>query len=815
MHAVLSDLRHAFRILRNHPGFAVVAVLTLALGISVNTTVFSWIDNMLLRPFPGIQDPQTLALAELRNADGSYRNGMSFTDYLDYRDHNKLLAGLAVARFTPLSIGSDGRPRRGWGELVSGNYFHLLGVKLLLGRAFLPEEGRRDAGSGPVTVISYQFWKDYFHQDPHVLGKHLRVNRQNLTVIGVAPPDFAGTTPGLSYDLWAPVNMAKAMGTGTGTLTYRGTRDLTTTFARLRPGITLTQASAELTALSRRLASAYPDTNRGLSLHLEPLYAGHAGAQILLQTPLRILAAVSALLLLIVCANVANLLLARGVARRREFGIRLAMGAGSLQLLRQLFTETLLLASFGAGAGALIAPWMVQTLRVLLPPLDVPLRFESAMGVRTLFFTALLCVTVTLLCGLAPALLAIRTSLRESMESSGRSGASRSTHHLRAALVVSEVALASIALIGAGLFLRSFQHATEINPGFETRNITASQFYLSASGYSAKEQRQFCRALRERMETVPGVTAVSYADQIPLGLGTMPVHALDIPGYLPRPEEDMNIPRMFIAPGFHSLLGIQLLQGRDFTTADDEKKPLVLIVNESFVRRFLHNRPALGARLQVERTWATVVGVVKDCKYNQLTEAPMPFFYIPFQQRFAPGLNFNFYVKSAGNQAAIAQAMQREALKLNPDAVFTTNSLTQSVEGSLYPQRVAATMLGFLGSVCLLLSGIGLYSVMNYAVSQRTRELGIRVALGAAPGHIIRTVMAEGLFLAFAGLAAGAAIALYSAHWVDTLLVSMTATDPLIYGAAAFFLCAVAALATLLPAGRAATTQPTVALRSE
>lgn len=815
MHAVLSDLRHGFRILRNHPGFTFVAVLTLALGISVNTTVFSWIDHMLLRPFPGITEPESLALVEMHTASGEFRNGMSFLDYLDYRDHAKLLKGLAVARFTPLSLGGDGRPRRAWGELVSGNYFDVLGVKPALGRTFTPEEGRREAGSGPVVVISHSLWKSYFRADPNVLGKRLRVNRHELTVVGVAPEDFLGTTPGLAYDLWAPLNMATAMGTGTGTLGFRGTRDLTTTIARLGPGVSVAQAGSEMASLSGLMAAAHPDTNRGMTAHLVPSYAGHAGAQQLLQAPLRILAAVSVLLLLIVCANVANLLLARGVARRREFGIRLAMGARPEQVLRQVFTETLLLATIGACAGMLISPWMMQMLRVLLPPVDVPLRFETELGWRTLIFTALLCIAATVICGVAPALLAIRTSLRESMESSGRGGASRSTHHLRAALVVCEVALASVALIGAGLFLRSFRNATQISPGFHTRDVNVSQFYLSASGYTGPEQRQFCRSLRERLESVPGVMAVSYADQVPMSLGPMPVHPLTIPGYVALPDEDMNVSRMFVAPGFTSLLGIAMREGRDFQESDDEKTPLVMLVNESFVRRYLRGGVALGAKVQVEKAWATVVGVVADCKYNSLTESGKPFFYLPFRQRFQPGLNFNFYVKTAGNQAAVAQAMQREALKLNRDAIFTTTSLTQAIEVSLYPQRVAAMLLGFLGTVCLLLAGIGLYSVMNYAVSQRTREMGIRVALGARPTQILGTVLKEGLSLTAAGLVLGAGCALAFAPWVSSLLIRMTAVDGPTFAIAAGFLAVVAMAATLLPAGRAATTAPTTALRSE
>lgn len=815
MRSFLEDLLFGARLLRQNPGFTLIAVVTLALGIGVNTTVFSWIDNVLLRPFPGVAQPDRLALLETHFAGGPAQSQISFIDYLDYRDNLKQASAIAIARHTPLSLGADGRPRRAWGELVSSNYFDVLGVRPILGRGFTAAESSAQPGASPVVVLSYALWHEMFHNDPGVIGRTLRVNRHELTIVGVAPPGFHGTMAGLDYELWAPINLAPLMGTGSGTLTYRATRDLTLMAARLKPGATVEQLNAEADALSQRLAAAYPRTNRCISTSAVPLSQGASGAQMLLRTPLQILAAAAVLMLLLVCANVANLLLARGLGRQRELAVRLALGARPARIVRQLLTETALLGVGGAVLGCVLAAWMSQSLGALLPPLDVPLRLNMELDARALSFTVLVTLAATFACGLLPAVMSARGSLREAAGNGARLGGSRQTHALRGALVVTEVALASIALVGAGLFLRSFRNATQLDPGFDERGVTVSSYYLSASGYTGPEQREFCRQLRARMETVPGVVAVNYSDQVPLSAGPMPVHELKIPGYAARPDEDMHVQRMFVAPGFPALMGIRLLEGRDFTEADEPGKPRVITVNQSFARRYFGNSPAIGHSVTVENAPMTVVGVVADSKYNRLTEPATPFFYAPFRQNFAPGLNFNVYIKAAGNPVGIAEALRRESLALNRDAVFSTTTLAQATMLSLYPLRVAATLMSVLGLVALALAALGLYGVLSYAVRQRTRELGIRIAVGAAPVQLLRLVLTQGLTLAVTGLAVGLAGAAALARLAGSMLVHIGAHDTAVYGVTALFLITVALLATLAPARRAVRIDPIEALRSE
>jgi predicted permease len=411
--------------------------------------------------------------------------------------------------------------------------------------------------------------------------------------------------------------------------------------------------------------------------------------------------------------------------------------------------------------------------------------------------------------------MAARGSLRDVAGGGTRTGASRQTHVLRGALVIAEVALASVALVGAGLFMRSFQNASALDPGFSMQGVTVSSFYLSASGYTGPEQREFCRRLRSRMEAVPGVTAVNYSDQVPLASGTMPMHELEVPGYAARPDEDMHVYRMFVGPGFPALMNIRLLEGRDFTDADQAGAPRVMLVNRAFARRYFGNLPAVGRRLVIGRVPMTVVGVVADSKYHNLTEPTTPFFYAPFAQNFAPGLNFTVYIKAAGNEAGIAEALRREALSLNRDAVFSTTSLGQAVMLSLFPLRVAATLLGVLSAAALLLAALGLYGVLSYAVRQRTRELGIRIAVGAAPHQLLGMVLAQGLGLAAAGLVTGLIGAAVLARLADAMLVRVSAFDLGIYATTSAFLVVVALLSTLAPARRAVRIDPVEALRAE
>lgn len=820
MPAIVQDVQFGLRILRHSPWFAAVSVCTLGLGIAVNTTVFSWIDSVLLHPFPGVSDPHQLALIETLTPTGEYLVNTSYLDYRDLRDNLRLVDGVALGRFTPLSIGAEGKTERAFAELVSANYFDLLKVKPVLGRTFLPEDGLDREGGAPLAVISYRMWQTRFRGDPKVLGQTIRLNRHALTIIGVAPREFRGTLAGVLFDVWIPLTMATAMGTGDGTLHYRATRDETSTVVRLKPGVTIQQARAEVAAIGKRLAAAHPDTNRGVDLTVTPLWQGHLGAQGMLLQPLRILIALSLLLLLIVCANVSNLLLARAVSRQREFSIRLALGARRSRLAAQLLIETLLLAGAGAMLGVLLVMWMGQSLLFLRPVTDVPLDLGGGLNLPTLGFTLLIAFVATLLSGTVPALLIARSDLNEALKEGGRSaGVGSNSHRLRDLLVISEMALAMVALIGAGLFYRSFKNASGIQPGFDQTNISVSQFYLSYAGYSAQEQWDFCRILRERLESKPGVLGVTYSDVIPMsmasGAGSTPWHQLDVEGYTPAPKEQMMIHRATVPPGYFNLLGIRMLDGRDFTELDSAEAPRVIIVNETFAHRFFYGRNPIGRKVRCEGDLFIVVGLVKDSKYHTPIEGPTPFFYIPFRQWFAPGLNFAIFIKTAGDPLQMTAVLRREALALNQDAVFGTRLLSDATTRSLFPQHVAASLLGVVGAISLLLAAVGLYSVMSYAVSQRTQEMGLRMALGAQPADVLRAVMKEGFRLIVPGILAGSIIALVAARIVGGMLVNISAWDPLTFLSAAAFLGLVATLASYLPAERATHVDPMVALRTE
>ena len=810
------DLRFSGKLFWSNPRFTLVAVLTLALGIAVTATVFSWIDNVLLHPYPGVSDTRGLALLETVTTSGEHLVSTSYVDYRDYRDNLKLVSAVAIARFTPVSVGSRDNADRAWAELVSANYFDVLGVKPILGRGFLAEEGADRPGAFPIAVISYRMWQNRYGGARDVVGKTIRLNRHELTIIGVAPPNFRGTTVGLVYDVWMPIAMAGEMGTGP-VFTYRGCRDLTSTIVRLRPGVTREQAGGEASVLAKRLAALYPQTNRGIDLIVVPVWAGHLGAQNILLKPLQILTAVCALLLLIVCANVGNLLLARSVARQKEFGLRLAFGARPGRIIRQLLTETLLLAAAGAGLGMLLLLWMEKSLMSLLPAVDFPFDLRGGLNLRTVGFTLLVVVVVTIAAGLAPALISIRRDLNSTLNGGGRSGTSGvRSHRLRGFLVGLEVALAMVALVSAGLFVRSFQNAIGIEPGFDTRNVSVSQFYLSNAGYTAEEQWTFCRMLRERLEAAPGVLGVTYTDFVPLtSPGSSPQDQLVIDGYVPAPNEQMLLHRATVPPGYFQFMGIRLLEGRDFTELDQASAPAVMIVNETFARHFFGGASPVGRVVHDGGSTVTIVGEVKDSKYNTPVETPAPYFYVPFRQVFAPGLNFSFLIRTTGDPLGIVPELRREALALNQDAMFHSIRLNDAVTYSLYAQRVAASLLTAVGVLCLLLAAIGLYSVMSYAVSQRTQEFGVRMALGASRFAMVRMVTRESLILTVPGLLVGIVVALAAFRFFSSMLIGVTASDPPTFAASALFLLAVTLLASFLPATRAMRVNPMTALHCQ
>jgi len=810
------DVRSSFRAFASNPTFSLVAVLTLALGMAVSSTVFSWIDGVLLHPYPAVTDTRGLALVETVSSSGEPMVMTSYLDYRDYRDNLKLVSGVAIGRLTPVSVGAGGSAARAWAELVSANYFDVLRVKPALGRFCLPEEGADKPGAFPVAVISFRMWQERYNGDPAVLGTTIRLNRRQLTIVGVAPPRFRGTTVGLVYDVWMPITMAGEMGTGP-VFTYRACRDLTSTLVRLKPGVTLDQARSEASALGKRLAAAYPDTNRGVDVTVVPLSGGHLLAQGMLSRTLGILMAVSALLLIIACANVANLLLSRVVSRRKEFALRFAFGARRSRLVRQLLTETLSLAFAGGAVGLVMVVWMGQALNRLMPRVDFPIDFGGGLTWRTAGFTLLVVAVATAASGLAPALLSVRGDLRNALNEGGRSGMSGPrSHRLRRLLVAVEMALAMVALVGAGLFLRSSRNASRIEPGFETRNVVVNQFYLSNAGYSAEEQRTFCRVLRERMEEVPGVVGVTYTDFVPLTQpASSPVDQLVVPGYDPAPGERMWVHRATVPPGYFAFMGIPLLEGRDFSERDEAGAPAVMIVNEAFAGRFFRGVSPIGRTVSVAGADATVVAVVKDSKYDTPVEAPSPYFYLPFRQWFSPGLNFSVLLKTAGDPMRAVPDLRREALALNQDAAFHSVRLTEAIGYSRYAQTTAASLLSVVGLMCLLLAAVGLYSVISYSVGQRSREFGIRAALGASPRDIVWMVAREGSWLAVPGLLAGIAAALVAARSISGMLVGVSGTDAVTLAGSSLFELAVILLASYWPARRAVALDPMRAMRCE
>lgn len=812
------DLIFGLRLLRRSPGFAAVAVLTLALGIAANTTVFSWVDGLLLRPYPGATDGSRLAVLEMVTTGApNGANQASYLDYRDYRDNLKSLSGLALHREDVFNFGEAANSQAVWGELVSGNYFAVLGVKPVLGRVFTAEENGDKPGAYPVAVISHRLWRRRFRADPAAIGKPFRVNRQELTLVGVAPPEFRGTMPGLAFDVWVPATMAVQLGMlDDSAFRYRGDHRFYAV-ARRKPGVAIEQANAEAAAFAASLSAAYPKTNRGVSAAVLPVWKFHSGAPELLLGPLRILMAITVLVLLIVCANIANLLLARALARQKELSIRVALGAGAARLSRQLFTETLLLAAAGGLLALPLASVMGSLLPALVPKINAPVAVAFQLNGRVLLFTMLAGMLATLISGMAPLIFWLRADVNETLKEGGRSGTSGAhSHRLRGILVVSEVALATVALIGAGLFVRSFRNARSIYPGFDRTNVVMARFYLSTTGFATRDMLDFSQRLQSRLRSGPGIADAAYANYAPLGSSAGPYATVDPEGYVAAPDESRQINYYQVAPGFFSLLRIPLREGRDFLDSDDRSSPPVMIVNHSFARRYFHGGNPVGRKVKFRGAWSTVIGLAQDSKYFNIAEAPRPHFFVPFRQYAGADGQLYFFIRTASNPAPVMAGLRREVAAVDSSAgAFDAMLLVDWTEVTLLPQKVAASMLAALGLISLVLAAVGLYSVMAYAVTQRTQEIGIRMALGAQPRDVLADVLRRGMAWTITGLAAGIAGAFALARLVTAMLVKVSAADPITFGGTALFLAAVALLASYVPARRATKVDPMIALRCE
>ena len=816
MENLLKDLRYAFRSLVKRPGFTIVAILTLALGIGINTTVFSLANSVFLRQLP-VASPQNLVWI-FSDRDSS----TSYPEYLEYQQQTQLFDGVMAYEWVGLNLGSNGQSERVEGTLVSGNYFDVLGVKAEVGRTFLPDEDMTP-GASPVAVISHNLWQRRFNSDATVAGKSMVLNGIQFTIVGVTPPDFAGAEEAFPRQVWIPLMMRDSVRpgpAGVSTLNNRNMRNLDV-MARLKHGVTLSQAQAGMNVVASRLAQNYPESNRNFQITLYTAGNGRPVFRSLLKPVTQILLGVVGLVLLITCANVANLLLARAARRRKEVAIRLTLGATRTRLIRQLLTESIVLAVAGGLAGLILNFWLVNLLTALKPAVPLPVNIEFHTDWRVLSFTLLLSILAGIMFGLVPALQASKHDLVPALKDhSQQLGDRRRMFSLRNALVIGQVALSIVVLIGAGLFLRSLNHARAINPGFDAEHILTLSFNTAAQKYDATKAEQFYQQLSNRVQALPRVQSVSLAQSAPLSFFYSPAIASPVFVEGHEPPQGENPPlagNNAIGPNFFRTLGVPLLSGREFTDRDREGAPRVAIVNETLVRDLFPNTNPIGQRLHVllrqPSSWE-IVGVVKDSKYRSLGEDSTPYIFLPYMQN--PQSTMALHVRTSGNPGDLAAAVRREVQALDPNLpAFNVMSLADNIDISLFPARFGAVLVGVFGLLALLIASIGIYGVMSYGVSERTHEMGIRMALGARGRDVLRLVISQGMWLALIGVAIGAGVSLAVTRVVRSYLYGVSVTDPLTFIGIALLLIGVAVLACYVPARRATRVDPLEALRYE
>ncbi|MGH9711846.1 MAG: ABC transporter permease [Candidatus Acidiferrales bacterium] len=812
METFWQDVRYSLRMLAKKPGFTLVVAITLALGIGANATIFTWIKAVLLAPLPGIKQPERLV-----EIWGATRNNSalstSYVDYLDFRDGNTVLSGLMAHQILPLNLGRGDKPERVWAAIVSGNYFDVLGVKALIGRTFLPEEDKTP-NTHPVAVIGYGLWQRRFGADPNVLGRTITLNEHDFTIIGVTPKDFGSPFAGIALDVWTPAMMKDYVARPHFSLTDRGSRWLMV-MGRLKPGATLAQARANIGAIASRLEREYPRTNEQLGVAVYSVAQSPFGLKSDIRPALAILMAAVAVVLLIACANVANLVLARAASRRKEIAIRLALGGSRGRLVRQMLTESFVLASLGTALGLTIAFWTSRSLAAFLPPYANKASFDTRPDAVVFAFSLGLTVITALLFGLAPTLEASKqdlvTALKDNAATVGRGPRKVSLRH---ALVIIQVALSMVALISAGLFVRSLREAYKADPGFDPHGVLLVSFDPFLSGYDETRGREFYRRLVERVSTTPGIQSTTLARRLPLTDGGIAFANVVIDGYAPAKDEDMRLNYETVGPLYFQTMRIPLLHGRDFDERDHENTQGVVIINETMARRYWPGGDALGRRLKLTKDWLEVVGVAKDVKNRSLSEAPQPFLYLALLQDYRS--NMILVARTAIEPEKMFHAVQAEVARLDPKMpMFDAKTLEDHIGISLFLQRMAATLLSIFGLLALLLAALGLYGVIAYTVSQRTREMGIRIALGATQGDVLKLVLGQGLMLCAAGMIGGLLIAVAVTRLSAYLLYGVSAADPETFSVVALILLGVGLLAAYFPARRATKVDPTITLRME
>jgi macrolide transport system ATP-binding/permease protein len=805
---VIHDLRQALRSLVSAPVLTFAAALSLGLGIGANTTVFTWVQAVLLRPIPGAIDTDAVRVAAMENRDGQSRS-WSYPNYRDYRDRATLVDVVAQDDVA-MSVAVEGRAERAYGGMVSGNYFQFMGIQPALGRLIGPEDDRT-AGAHPVAVLSHAYWQRRFAGAPNIVGTQVTINNTPMTVIGVAADGFMGSFLGISTALWVPMAMQPQM-QGSDRLEARGSGWMQV-YTRYRAGASHAQAQAEAAAVMSQLANEHRRSFDGWRLRLVQSWEAPFGAPQVLAPILGVLSIVVALVLLIACANVANLLLSRAVGRRREVAIRLSLGASRRRLVQQLLTESLLLSAIAGVIGTLVAYWTSGVLMAFAPPTDMPIEFGLRVDGWTLAYAAAMSIVTGIVFGLAPAFQASRPNTVHALkEEAGRGSGGRTGQRLRGALVVVQVAVCLVLLVGASLFVRSLQAAQDVNPGFDPDGVLIASVDLLPNGYTPETGRQFHRRLIEAVGALPGLQSAALARQVPLGLSGTSSSGAEIAGYTPQPDEDVNIVYNSIGPRYFETMRIPLASGREFTPQDTRESAPVIVVNETMARRYWAGREAVGGRVRIGKTEYQVVGVARDIKYNSLAERPQPHMYLALEQNFTSAVVL--HVRSLGAPGAVLASLRELIRGLDANLpIYDARTLDEHLGTAVFAQRMGANLLGAMGVLALILAAVGLYGVIAYAVSQRTQEMGIRLALGAAPRDLLAMIVGHGMKLTVAGVAIGLALAYVMAGFMQSLLPGITPRDPITFVGVPLLLAFIALVAAIIPARRAGAVDPVTALR--
>ncbi|MCM3872701.1 MAG: ABC transporter permease [Pyrinomonadaceae bacterium] len=820
MRTFLEDLHFGLRSLSRKPGFTAVVVLTLALGIGANSLIFTLANAVLIRPLP-VAEPDRVVSFYATSLGSTRQARFSWLNYADYRDQNDVFTGLIAVTQVPLTIGQGDQSEPVLGEVVSGNYFSLLGVNATAGRIFTAED---DHSSGDrVVVVGFSFWQRRFGADPGLINRTITLNGTRFTVIGIANKEFRTTTVGPATDVWIPMMQAEAW-LGADWNSSRSKNQFRV-MGRLKSGVTREQAQASATAIALRLSQAYPEFNKTSGVELEQSSLIEGKRRTFVVSFFVLLWVVVGLVLLIACANVANLLLVRALSRQRELAVRQALGATRLRLIRLFLTESMLLSLLGGVVGTLTAAWASNLLKGFDPLPSFPLEFDFSIDRRVLGGSMLITLVTGVVLGLVPAWQASKPNLVRALRDDARTGTGTLyKSRLRGLLVISQVSISLVLLLGAALMLQSLRQMQAVSPGFNPDQVFAMDFDLELKGFSEDEGRRFYQSMIERAAALPGVESISMSSRAPLDIST-PEAGVQIEGHISPPGKTA-IPISFvrISPGYFRTMAIPILKGRDFSARDDEKAPRVAIINETMAQRFWPGEEPIGKRFKVTADKSggespadglvEVIAVARNSKYRTLGEDPTPHMYLPLWQDYNAGMSM--LVRTSVDPRQMMRTVRGELLMLDQDPqAFFPRTMEEHTSVVQAPAKIAAVLFGLFGLIALFLAALGIYGVISYSSRQRIREMGIRVALGAQPLDVFKLILGEGLVLALIGVTIGLLASFALTRFLSSLLFGVSATDPLTFTSIALSLVAVALLACYLPARRATKVDPLVALRCE